>query len=35
VNASINVLRVASGQAKVMAWGVQAEHGLVKLDDAT
>ncbi len=35
VNASINVLRVAGGQAKVVAWGVQAEHGLVKLDDAT
>ncbi len=35
VNASINVLRVAGGQAKVVAWGVQADDGAVKLDDAT
>jgi 2,3-bisphosphoglycerate-dependent phosphoglycerate mutase len=35
VNASINVLRVASdGSAKVLAWGVQASDGVVKLDDA-
>jgi 2,3-bisphosphoglycerate-dependent phosphoglycerate mutase len=34
VNASINVLRVQDGQATVLAWGVQASDGSVKLDDA-
>jgi probable phosphoglycerate mutase len=36
VNASINVLRVRdNGTAQVAAWGVQADDGVVKLDDAT
>jgi 2,3-bisphosphoglycerate-dependent phosphoglycerate mutase len=36
VNASINVLRVASdGNAQVLAWGVQASDGVVRLDDAS
>ena len=35
VNASINVLRVADGSAQLAAWGVQANDGVVKLDDAT
>jgi 2,3-bisphosphoglycerate-dependent phosphoglycerate mutase len=34
VNASINVLRVTGGKARVLAWGVQASDGVVKLDDA-
>ncbi len=34
VNASVNVLRVCNGKAQVLAWGVQAEAGDVRLDDA-
>jgi 2,3-bisphosphoglycerate-dependent phosphoglycerate mutase len=34
VNASINVLRVSGIAAQVLAWGVQASDGSVKLDDA-
>ncbi len=35
VNASINVLRVTNGAAQVLAWGVQAADGEVKLDDGS
>jgi 2,3-bisphosphoglycerate-dependent phosphoglycerate mutase len=34
VNASINVLRVTGNDAQVLAWGVQAADGVVKLDDS-
>ncbi len=35
VNASINVMRVKNGQAQVVAWGVQADDRVVKLDDGS